>query len=67
MGGSSGNPTSVGSADSSVNMEGKETRFGVLVSNLFAVVVTTPQRHAEAVNAMHDSFTAHGRYGADIG
>ena len=27
-------------ADSSINMEGKESRFGVLVSSLFAVVTT---------------------------
>ncbi|EAQ5771836.1 potassium-transporting ATPase subunit KdpA [Salmonella enterica subsp. enterica serovar Senftenberg] len=45
-------------ADSSVNMEGKETRFGVLASSLFAVVTTAAS--CGAVNAMHDSFTALG-------
>ncbi|HAK6770174.1 TPA: potassium-transporting ATPase subunit KdpA [Salmonella enterica] len=45
-------------ADSSINMEGKETRFGVLTSSLFAVVTTAAS--CGAVNAMHDSFTALG-------
>ena len=45
-------------ADSSVNMEGKESRFGVLVSSLFAVVTTAAS--CGAVIAMHDSFTALG-------
>ncbi|MBK0257184.1 potassium-transporting ATPase subunit A, partial [Salmonella enterica subsp. enterica serovar Infantis] len=45
-------------ADSSVNMEGKEARFGVLASSLFAVVTTAAS--CGAVNAMHDSFTALG-------
>lgn len=45
-------------ADSSINMEGKESRFGVLVSNLFAVVTTAAS--CGAVIAMHDSFTALG-------
>lgn len=45
-------------ADSSVNMEGKETRFGVLASSLFAVVTTAAS--CGAVDAMHDSFTALG-------
>ncbi len=45
-------------ADSSVNMEGKEIRFGVLASSLFAVVTTAAS--CGAVNAMHDSFTALG-------
>ncbi|ELR4456254.1 potassium-transporting ATPase subunit KdpA [Salmonella enterica] len=45
-------------ADSSVNMEGKETRFGVLASSLFAVVTTAAS--CGAVNAMHDSFTTLG-------
>lgn len=51
-------------ADSSVNMEGKEARFGVLASSLFAVVTTAAS--CGAVNAMHDSFTALGGYGADV-
>ncbi len=44
--------------DSSINMEGKESRFGVLVSSLFAVVTTAAS--CGAVIAMHDSFTALG-------
>ncbi|MGK9172297.1 potassium-transporting ATPase subunit KdpA [Yokenella regensburgei] len=45
-------------ADSAANMEGKETRFGILASSLFAVVTTAAS--CGAVNAMHDSFTALG-------
>lgn len=45
-------------ADSSITMEGKESRFGVLVSSLFAVVTTAAS--CGAVIAMHDSFTALG-------
>ncbi|ENL8726644.1 potassium-transporting ATPase subunit KdpA [Citrobacter amalonaticus] len=45
-------------ADSTPNMEGKESRFGVLVSSLFAVVTTAAS--CGAVIAMHDSFTALG-------
>lgn len=45
-------------ADSSNNMEGKESRFGILASSLFAVVTTAAS--CGAVNAMHDSFTALG-------
>jgi potassium-transporting ATPase potassium-binding subunit len=40
------------------NMEGKEVRFGILASALFAVVTTAAS--CGAVNAMHDSFTALG-------
>lgn len=40
------------------NMEGKETRFGVTLSALFAVVTTAAS--CGAVNAMHDSFMALG-------
>ncbi|MCW3849411.1 potassium-transporting ATPase subunit KdpA [Sphingomonas sp. LB-2] len=40
------------------NMEGKEVRFGVAASSLFAVVTTAAS--CGAVNAMHDSFTALG-------
>jgi len=40
------------------NMEGKEVRFGVPASALFAVVTTAAS--CGAVNAMHDSFTALG-------
>lgn len=40
------------------NMEGKETRFGIALSSLFAVVTTAAS--CGAVNAMHGSFTALG-------
>lgn len=40
------------------NMEGKETRFGITASALFAVITTAAS--CGAVNAMHDSFTALG-------
>ncbi|MBN9060197.1 MAG: potassium-transporting ATPase subunit KdpA [Rhizobiales bacterium] len=40
------------------NMEGKETRFGIVLSALFAVVTTAAS--CGAVNAMHDSFMALG-------
>ncbi|MCA7011553.1 potassium-transporting ATPase subunit KdpA [Dickeya dadantii] len=55
----SGNPhlLSLG-ADSAQNMEGKESRFGVLSSALFAAITTATS--CGAVNAMHDSFTALG-------
>ena len=45
-------------ADSVINMEGKESRFGILASSLFSVVTTAAS--CGAVNAMHDSFTALG-------
>ena len=38
------------------NMEGKETRFGIALSALFAVITTAAS--CGAVNAMHDSFMA---------
>ncbi|MDX2277490.1 MAG: potassium-transporting ATPase subunit KdpA [Hyphomonadaceae bacterium] len=41
-----------------INMEGKETRFGVAASALFAAVTTAAS--CGAVNAMHDSFSALG-------
>jgi K+-transporting ATPase ATPase A chain len=40
------------------NMEGKEVRFGIVGSSLFAVVTTDAS--CGAVNSMHDSFTALG-------
>lgn len=40
------------------NMEGKETRFGINASSLFAVITTAAS--CGAVNAMHDSFTPLG-------
>jgi K+-transporting ATPase ATPase A chain len=40
------------------NMEGKETRFGIALSALFAAITTAAS--CGAVNAMHGSFTALG-------
>ncbi|ATQ74906.1 potassium-transporting ATPase subunit KdpA [Massilia violaceinigra] len=40
------------------NMEGKEARFGIAASSLFAAVTTAAS--CGAVNAMHDSFTPIG-------
>ncbi|MDM9647503.1 potassium-transporting ATPase subunit KdpA [Rhizobium sp. S163] len=40
------------------NMEGKEVRFGITLSSLFAVITTAAS--CGAVNAMHGSFTALG-------
>jgi K+-transporting ATPase ATPase A chain len=40
------------------NMEGKETRFGIVSSALFASITTSAS--CGAVNAMHDSFTPIG-------
>ena len=42
------------------NMEGKESRFGIAASALFAVVTTAAS--CGAVNAMHDSLTAMGGF-----
>src|ERR1700692_1907156 len=42
------------------NMEGKEVRFGIIASSLFAVITTDAS--CGAVNAMHDSFTALGGF-----
>ncbi|NJO32060.1 MAG: potassium-transporting ATPase subunit KdpA [Rhodospirillales bacterium] len=40
------------------NMEGKEVRFGIVASALFAVITTAAS--CGAVNSMHDAFTALG-------
>ena len=45
-------------ANSNINLEGKESRFGILASSLYAVVTTAAS--CGEVNAMHDSFTALG-------
>ncbi|RTL39636.1 MAG: potassium-transporting ATPase subunit KdpA [Burkholderiales bacterium] len=45
-------------AQSGGNMEGKEVRFGIEASSLFAVITTAAS--CGAVNAMHDSFTPLG-------
>ena len=55
-----GNPriTALGVDASAGNMEGKEVRFGIAASSLFAAVTTAAS--CGAVNAMHDSFTPLG-------
>ena len=55
-----GNPIhqAMGVAVSDGNMEGKEVRFGIFNSSLFATITTAAS--CGAVNAMHDSFTALG-------
>jgi K+-transporting ATPase ATPase A chain len=53
-----GNPLLAGTDQSAGNMEGKEVRFGVANSALFATVTTDAS--CGAVNAMHDSFTPLG-------
>jgi len=57
---SSGNPRlrSMGLDPAGGNMEGKEVRFGVPASSLFATVTTAAS--CGAVNSMHDSFTPLG-------
>lgn len=56
----SGNPRMqrIGVARADGNMEGKEVRFGVFNSALFATITTDAS--CGAVNAMHDSFTPLG-------
>ncbi|MCX5478241.1 potassium-transporting ATPase subunit KdpA [Kaistia geumhonensis] len=54
----SGNPLVHALGIQGGNMEGKEVRFGIALSALFAVVTTAAS--CGAVNAMHDSFTALG-------
>jgi K+-transporting ATPase ATPase A chain len=55
-----GNPIhhGLGLAMADGNFEGKEVRFGIFNSSLFAVVTTAAS--CGAVNSMHDSFTAIG-------
>ncbi len=57
---SAGNPRlyGLGVAPGSGNMEGKEVRFGIFNSALFATVTTDAS--CGAVNSMHDSFTPLG-------
>ncbi|MCG9125230.1 potassium-transporting ATPase subunit KdpA [Laribacter hongkongensis] len=45
--------TALGAAGDNGNLEGKEVRFGVLASSLFATITTAAS--CGAVNAMHDS------------
>ncbi|TJV45649.1 MAG: potassium-transporting ATPase subunit KdpA [Mesorhizobium sp.] len=54
----SGNPLIHALGIDGGNMEGKESRFGIALSALFAVITTAAS--CGAVNAMHDSFTALG-------
>jgi K+-transporting ATPase ATPase A chain len=57
-----GNPIhhQLGVAATGGNMEGKEVRFGIFNSALFATVTTDAS--CGAVNSMHDSFTALGGF-----
>jgi len=55
---SSGNPQVSGLGIAGGNMEGKEVRFGVFNSALFATITTDAS--CGAVNSMHDSFTPIG-------
>jgi K+-transporting ATPase ATPase A chain len=57
-----GNPIhhSQGVAVADGNMEGKEVRFGIFSSALFATITTDAS--CGAVNSMHDSFTALGGF-----
>jgi len=57
---SMGNPrlTLLGVDDTGGNMEGKDVRFGIFNSSLFATVTTDAS--CGAVNSMHDSFTPLG-------
>jgi K+-transporting ATPase ATPase A chain len=57
---SAGNPqlTALGIEKNGGNMEGKEVRFGIFNSALFATVTTDAS--CGAVNSMHDSFTPLG-------
>ena len=57
-----GNPIhqQLGLAAANGNMEGKELRFGIFNSALFATVTTDAS--CGAVNSMHDSFTALGGF-----
>jgi potassium-transporting ATPase potassium-binding subunit len=59
---SSGNPIHqhLGLAAADGNMEGKEVRFGIFNSALFATVTTDAS--CGAVNSMHDSFTTLGGF-----
>jgi K+-transporting ATPase ATPase A chain len=59
---SNGNPIHqhLGVAVADGNMEGKEVRFGIFNSALFATVTTDAS--CGAVNSMHDSFTALGGF-----
>ncbi len=53
-----GNPTIAKLGVEAANMEGKETRFGIGASTLFATITTDAS--CGAVNSMHDSYTPLG-------
>src|SRR6202011_5088219 len=57
-----GNPnlTALGVEPADGNMEGKEVRFGIFNSALFATITTDAS--CGAVNSMHDSFTPLGGF-----
>jgi K+-transporting ATPase ATPase A chain len=59
---SNGNPIhhNLGAAAADGNMEGKEVRFGIFNSALFATITTDAS--CGAVNSMHDSFTPLGGF-----
>ncbi|HEU0208342.1 MAG TPA: potassium-transporting ATPase subunit KdpA [Candidatus Udaeobacter sp.] len=59
---SNGNPIhhNLGVAVADGNMEGKEVRFGIFNSSLFATITTDAS--CGAVNSMHDSFTPLGGF-----
>src|SRR5437868_2887069 len=57
---SAGNPIHQSLGVAGGNMEGKEVRFGIFNSALFATVTTDAS--CGAVNSMHDSFTALGGF-----
>src|SRR6266516_3967479 len=63
---SAGNPIhhQLGIAAADGNMEGKELRFGIFNSALFATITTDAS--CGAVNSMHDSFMALGGVGAGL-
>ena len=62
VGGIGGNPIhqNLGVAAADGNMEGKEVRFGIFNSALFATITTDAS--CGAVNSMHDSFTPLGGF-----
>ena len=53
-----GADSAVSATQSGGNMEGKETRFGIAATGLFAAITTAAS--CGAVNGMHDSFTPLG-------
>jgi len=57
--------TAAGAGQPGGNMEGKEVRFGIAQSSLFALVTTSFT--TGSVNAMHDSFTPLGGAGTFVG